>query len=533
VNEDLCRLLRWLRRARPPRGELVRAILAGGVASVTGVGLLVGAVALLVQSARRPGLGAVAGVLIIIEVLAFARSPLRFAERLSAHRLGFASVTRWRRWLVASVGRWDYSRWRLHASGDLLDRSLRDTDELQDLWLRFALPFLNTLVTFVLGDVVIALLPPHGKWLAVALWFALLQFLATLLLVSNVTSLVRADRALRHARGAFQASLVELSAVTPELVLLDRASFATERLEKRRRALALAERLAQRTQRRSLAVPLVAGLVAVQVLWFARPHASPTWVVVVALLAIANADSLATIRFALDTAAAVSGSSERLEALDEHPLLGDAPWPLDTTIQASALRLREDETDLVRQATFTITPGQRVAVVGPSGSGKSTLLRALCGLEPAFAGDVTIGGVRVRDIDETQLRAMVSYVAAEPGLTRGYVRDVLGLGRVSERDSNEDLANLGIHLDGSSRFDELSRGERQRVALARSLVTGPRIIIADEPTSGLTREDTERVLDLLSSTDATIIVATHDERVREWCDETYELVNGELRLLIR
>jgi ABC-type transport system involved in cytochrome bd biosynthesis fused ATPase/permease subunit len=505
----------------------------GSVATITNVGLLVGAVGLLVQSARRPGLGAVAGVLIIIEVLAFARSPLRFAERLSAHRLGFESVTRWRRWLVASVGRWDYSRWRTHSSGDLLERSLRDTDELQDLWLRFALPLINTVVTFVLGDVVIALFPPHGKWLSVALLYALIQLIATALLISNVGSLVRSDRTLRHARGAFQGALVELSAVTPELVLLGRDSFVSERIEKRRNALALAERFHQRVQQRSMAIPLIAGLVAIQVLWIAAPDGSPTWLVVVALLAVATADSLASIRIALDTAAAVSGASERLEALDEGVFQGRARWPLDSTIRASHLRVREDETDLVLDASFVISPGRRVAVTGASGTGKSTLLRALCGLDPVFSGEVTIGEIRVRDIDETQLRPMMAYVAAEPGLTRGYARDVMSLGRVSERNAVDDLSKLGIETGEATRFDELSRGERQRVALARSLVTSPRILVADEPTSGLGTEETDRVLELLATTDATIIIATHDERVRNWCDETYELAHGEFRLLSR
>jgi ABC-type transport system involved in cytochrome bd biosynthesis fused ATPase/permease subunit len=533
MNTDLRRLLRWLRRAQPPRRELIRAIMMGSVASITSVGLLVGAVGLLVQSARRPGLGAVAGVLIIIEVLAFTRSPLRFAERLSAHRLGFASVTRWRRWLVASVGRWDYSRWRTHSSGDLLERSLRDTDELQDLWLRFALPFINTIVTFVLSDVVIALLPPHGKWLTVAMWYVLIQIVATVLLVSNVGSLVRADRTLRRARGAFQGTLVELSAVTPEFSLLGRESFADERFEKRRKYLALAERLHQRVQQRSMAVPLIAGLVALQILWFAAPQSSPTWLVVVALLAVATADSLASIRLALDTAAAVSGASERLEALDEGPFQGRTPWPLDSTIRADHLRVREDESDLVLDANFVITPGRRVAVVGSSGAGKSTLLRVLCGLDPVFSGEVTIGDVRVRDIDEAQLREMMTYVAAEPGLTRGYARDVVSLGRTSERNMASDLSMLGIETSETTRFEELSRGERQRVALARSLVTSPRVLIADEPTSGLGIDETDRVLELLATHDATIIVATHDERVMNWCDEIYELSNGVLRLLSR
>ena len=125
MNSDLGRLVRWLRRAQPPAFDLTRAILAGSVATLTSVGLLVGAVGLLVESARRPGLAAVAGVLIIIEVLAFLRSPLRFFERVSAHRLGFEAVTRWRRWLVAMVGRWDYTRWRTHAKTSGCDSRCR------------------------------------------------------------------------------------------------------------------------------------------------------------------------------------------------------------------------------------------------------------------------------------------------------------------------------------------------------------------------------------------------------------------------
>jgi ABC-type transport system involved in cytochrome bd biosynthesis fused ATPase/permease subunit len=533
MNSDLRRLLRWLRRAQPPAGELIRAILAGSVATITSVGLLVGAIGLLVESARRPGLAAVAGVLIIIEVLAFLRSPLRFFERVSAHRLGFEAVTRWRRWLVATVGRWDYSRWRVHAAGDLLERSLRDTDELQDLWLRFALPVISTLVTMALGDVVVAVLPPHAKWLHVAFWFALIQITAVTLLVTNVGPLVRAQRTLRHARGAYQGALVELSAVVPELTLLGREDYAASRLNERRESLEHAEETSHLVARRSILLPLVAGLLALQVLWVARAHGSPTWLVVVALLGVATADSLATIRLALDTAVAVSGSSERLEELDESPFGVGANWPVDATIRARQLTLREDGAELVLNADFVISPGRRIAIIGSSGAGKSTLLRALVGLDPVSSGRLSIGGVEVRDIDEAQLRSMLSYVASEPGLTKGYARDVLHLGRAGVRDSLQELSDLGLFTDETTKFDELSRGERQRVAIVRALVTGPQVLVADEPTSGLGAEETNKVLELLATVDATIVVATHDEHVVLWCDETYELADGQLRRLNR
>jgi ABC-type bacteriocin/lantibiotic exporter with double-glycine peptidase domain len=338
---------------------------------------------------------------------------------------------------------------------------------------------------------------------------------------------------LRHARGAYQGTLVELSAVVPELALLARADFATSRLDQRRHALERAERITGLVERRSAAVPLIAGLLAIQVLWLTGARGSSTWLVVVALLGIATADSLATIRLAIDTAVAVSGSSERLEDLNESSFGTGDGWPVDATIRAEHLTLREDETDVVRDASFAFVPGTRVALVGPSGAGKSTFLRALGGLDPVWSGILSIGAVPVRDINETEFRTMLSYVASEPGFTKGYARDVLFLGRASDRESYRELSDLGIATDEVTRFDELSRGERQRVAIVRALVSNPRVLVADEPTSGLGPEETDKVLELLATIDATIVIATHDERVVRWCDETYELTNGQLRKLTR
>jgi ATP-binding cassette subfamily C protein CydC len=527
VNEDLARLRRWLRRAQPPRTQLARALLTGFVATATNVALLVGAIALLVESATRPGLRAVAVVLIVIELFAFLRSPLRFSERMAAHRLGYAAVTRWRRWLVLVVGQLNYSQWRTYASGDLLERALGDTDELQDLWLRFVIPFVDVIAVMVASDVVVAVLPPHGHWWTYAVNLAILQLIGVGGLVLLARSELARDRQLRHARGLYRGQLVELSAATPEITLLGRASFAESRSTSATAILHEAERGLRRHRRLSNALVIVVSLLAL-VGVISHPATSSVWLVVATMLGLANVELLSSVRSSLQAAVEVSGGGERLEALATTVHAGTIAWPADATLRVEHLSLNEEDRVLVRDATLTLRPGAHVAVMGESGVGKSTLLRAITRLDRISSGSITVGGVDINEITEDEFRRHVTYVASEPGLTRGYAVDVVLLGRGTERDPFADLSALGLEADRATRFEELSRGERVRVALARALVTSPSIYVLDEPTAGLGREETARLLDLLGATGATVIVATHDDEVAQWCDVVVKLRAGEL-----
>jgi ATP-binding cassette subfamily C protein CydC len=533
MNADLRRLLRWLARAQPPLGPLLRALLGGFVATASNVGLLVGALALLVESATRPGLRAVLGVLIVIELLAFLRSPIRFNERLGSHRLGFAAVTRWRRWLVETIGRWNFARWRSYAAGDLLERSLRDTDELQDLWLRGVIPSVSTLTTLLVADLVIGSLPARGSWWAYAGVLALFQLLGLVGLLANLGPLLRADRGLRSARASYQAALVELSAVAPELVLLGRFDYLERRSKGAREALRRGEVALWRQRRIASGVALLATIGTLVTLGARHPHSSPLWIVVAALLALSTFEALSTVRSALDTAVAISAAAERLEDLDSPMAAGVGPWPQESTLGAHHIRLQEGEKVLLEDGSLDLLPGQRLAVTGPSGSGKSTLLRVLGALDAVKSGTVSIGDTSLDEIDEQQLRRRLIYVPSEPGLTRGFARDVVHLGRVGNRDFQADLAALGLHVEASTKWDELSRGERQRVAIVRALVTSPEIFLLDEPTSGLGAEETGAILALLASTGASVMIATHDHQVMAWCNRVLELRDGRLRLLNR
>lgn len=532
MNSDVERLLRWLRRARPPRLDLAAALAAGLVASLLNVALLVGAVALLVTSERRPGLQAVLGALIVIELFAFLRSPLRFAERMSSHRLGYEAVTVWRRWLVTVIGNLDFSRWRRYSTGDLLERALRDTDELQDLWLRFAIPLATTIAVMVIGDGFVVLLAPQGQWWGVAGVMALSQAAGVTALAVNFGPLLRADQVLRATRGRYRGELVELSNATPELVLLDRFEYVQRRSRALVEQLRLAERTVDQRQRITNAVAPVATVVSLSGLLL-RPASSPVWTVVAGLLALSTFESLAGVRSALDTAVAVSAGAERLEEFDDSARRGSLDWPSDDTLILSDVAVEEEGHVLVKEVNFSLLPGRRLAITGLSGAGKSTLLRVIAALEIPSSGTVRVGGVDLLSIDETQLRRLLTYVPSDPGLVRGFAADVVSLGRTSLRDSARDLAAMSLHIETSTRWENLSRGETERVAIARALVTEPRLYVLDEPTSGLGALETASVLELLAATGATFVIATHDPQVINWCDQAMVLTESRLEPLSR
>jgi putative ABC transport system ATP-binding protein len=187
--------------------------------------------------------------------------------------------------------------------------------------------------------------------------------------------------------------------------------------------------------------------------------------------------------------------------------------------------------------TFELMAGERVAVVGPSGSGKSTLLHLMAALDVATAGSVTWpalepGGPRTP--------GAVGFVFQGPSLLPDLdVVENTGLplllagrdGTSARRSAMAVLARLGL-VDLAARLPtELSGGQAQRVAVARALVAGPRLLLADEPTGQLDHESAAMVIDALTSaaTDgAALVVATHDTAVAELLGRQWTMADGRL-----
>ncbi|MBB6051321.1 ABC transporter ATP-binding protein [Armatimonas rosea] len=208
-------------------------------------------------------------------------------------------------------------------------------------------------------------------------------------------------------------------------------------------------------------------------------------------------------------------------------------------------RLYTRGTETVRaldSVTFTIHPGEFVAVVGPSGSGKSTLLQLLGGMDLPSSGSLTIAGKelsRLSDTERTTLRRdTLGFVFQDFGLlpvltVAENIALPAGLGKVSQAPSVDSLLErVGLSHRKNHRPHQLSGGEMQRVAIARALVRRPKILLADEPTGNLDSASGARILELLQELNQqegiTLVVVTHNDTLAAAAGRALALKDGKL-----
>jgi putative ABC transport system ATP-binding protein len=199
--------------------------------------------------------------------------------------------------------------------------------------------------------------------------------------------------------------------------------------------------------------------------------------------------------------------------------------------------------EVLHDVTFTIEPGELVALTGPSGSGKTTLLQLIGSLDRPTRGRILVDDVNVGELRRPALfrRSTVGFVFQLhyllPALSaQQNVELPLAAARVSRREraarARALLAEVGLGDRARDLPSELSGGERQRVAIARALAKEPPLILADEPTGALDTTASAQVWRLLSDVrtrrGATVIIASHDVTLGEHVDRSLHLVDGRL-----
>jgi putative ABC transport system ATP-binding protein len=220
--------------------------------------------------------------------------------------------------------------------------------------------------------------------------------------------------------------------------------------------------------------------------------------------------------------------------------------PGGSLLIAENLRKAYGPTMALDGAEFSIHPGEVVAVMGPSGSGKSTLLHCLAGIVTPDSGSILYDGhdlATMSDAQRSQLRRsefgfVFQFGQLVPELT--CVENValpLRLNgaprKQAERTALSWMERLEVDDLGKKRPGEVSGGQGQRVAVARSLVTSPRVIFADEPTGALDSLNGERVMELLTeaarTANAAVVLVTHEARVAAYSDREIVVRDGKSR----
>lgn len=207
-------------------------------------------------------------------------------------------------------------------------------------------------------------------------------------------------------------------------------------------------------------------------------------------------------------------------------------------------RLGGETVEALRGVDLTIEQGEFVALLGRSGSGKSTLLNLLGGLDRPTRGSIRVGGIELADMSKNELslyrRTMVGFIFQSFNLVtslRAWENVALplvfqGIGRFERRKrAHELLERVGLEKRANHVPSELSGGEQQRVAIARSLVNEPKMLLCDEPTGNLDTSTSGQIMDMLLEShraNTTLVMVTHDPALAEQhAQRTLRMADGQ------
>jgi ATP-binding cassette subfamily C protein CydC len=544
-------LLRLLRLARPLRGQLVLAVLAGAVSTGCAVALLAVSGFLLARASQHPNIVAISVAVVAVRGLSVGRGVFRYVERLASHDAAFRVLAQVRVRVYQRLARLAPAGLLDFRSGDLLARLVSDVDATQDLFIRGVVP---PLTAFLVGAgaaiACLLILAPSGAVLAAGL----------LLAGAGVSWLAasrarRATRRLAPARGELTGQVTDLLAGAGDLIAygaddaaLARSDAADGELLRLARTsaagTALGSGLSQAVAGLTLWGVLLLGVIAVGAGTIGRvPLAVITLTGLAAFEAVtalpAAAIQLGQARTSATRVGAVLDAPDPVtDPAEPRPLPGG---PLRVQLRGAQVRYEPGGPLAIDGVDLDLAAGQRVALVGPSGAGKSTVAAVLLRFCELAGGTATLGGADLASYRAADVRTVISGCAQDPHLFDTTIADNIRLGRPAASQAELDQAAVRARLlpwIGSlpggwdtrvgARGAATSGGERQRIALARALLADPELLILDEPTAHLDPENRRALTaDLLAATEgrATLFI-THELAGLDQVDEIVVLERG-------
>jgi thiol reductant ABC exporter CydC subunit len=533
-----------LAQGRGHRGRLVLAALLGAVTYLSAVGLLGLAAWLISRAAEHPEASALTVAAVGVRTLGITRGLARYVERIVGHDAALRTVADLRVTVFEALVRREGAAPR---NGEVLSGVVADVDAVQDLWLRCVLPLAAAgLVATVSVAAVAWWLPAAGA----VLLAGLLGAVVLVPLLAAAASRHEAERA--DARAAYQVQVLDVVRGCADLqvhgalpaALADAGTAAATLAGADRRSArggALVSGVAGLLQGLTVLAVALVSLPAVQDGRLAR-----VGLAVVVLVALAAFEPVQPL---VDTGTLLRrtvGASRRLDALLDVPAaLPTQPMPADAepVLDAHGLDLRYPGATrpALDGVDLDLRPGRRVVLLGPSGAGKSTLLRVLSGQLATDAGQVLLAGVPVTEVAGVDLARYVAVAEQDAHLFHTSLRENVLIARPLATDEEvvaaateaglaEWVAGLpdGWETTVGERGDQLSGGERRRLAVARALLSPAPLLLLDEPTEGLDPEAADALVRRLLAPrpDRGVLLVTHRLSALEQADEVLVLERG-------
>ncbi|TXZ05749.1 cysteine/glutathione ABC transporter ATP-binding protein/permease CydC [Vibrio mimicus] len=461
---------------------------------------------------------------------AMGRTAGRWGERVVTHNATFKLLTDLRVFFFEKLTPLIPGRLSAVRDADMLNRIVADVDAMDHVYLRL----INPVTVGVLG---IAALTALVAWFDTTLGLTLGGVLLLVLLVwpilfyrlgkHNGQQLTQHKAELRIRTLDWLQGYSELTIFGAEQTYRQAIFTAQEKLLRNQYANAHVSGLAQ-----SLLL-LANGWILVLMLWLAADgvggQTPDPMIALIAFATMASVELLMPIAGAFQHLGQTLTSARRLNEIilakpevefTQQPTTHNGQYGIEFNGVNFAYQANKPNT--IDEFTLSLPQGHKVAIVGQTGSGKSTLIQLLCRYWDVQAGQITIGGINIREWRESDLRAAISVVSQRVDILNGTLRDNLKLANAEATDEqfSEILRQVGLEKllqdsalnawlgDGGR---QLSGGEKRRIGIARALLHDAPILLLDEPTEGLDKQTEQQIMQLLHShfANKTVLFITH------------------------
>lgn len=527
-------IFRRLLRFAIPSWKWIGLTLLLGFATVgSGVGLMMTSAFLIASAALHPSIAALQVAIVGVRFFGLSRGVFRYLERLVAHNVTFRLLAQLRVWFYTKIEPLAPAGLESQHSGDLLNRAVADIETLENFYGRVLAPPLVALLTaglmvFLLGPLNLAATLSFLGWLAVA------GIVVPLFTVRNNR---RLNWALVQVRSDLQAYQIDTMQGMADLLVFGGTEAIFNKINAKQAELHTIQRSLANIQGWQQGFTSFCQYTAViSALWLAIPAVeigilNGVYLTVIAFGILAAFEVIPPLGQAADNLESSRMAGQRLfELADQHA-------PIQEPAASKSLHLHPQlrfqsvsftypgkNRPALKDISFELPQGKKIAVVGASGAGKSTLVQLLLRFREWNTGEISLNEYSYRDFDSEAIRSQMAVLSQNSHLFNGTLRENLLLANreASQKDLESALKSCQswefveqqpekLNLLIGEQGLRLSGGEHQLLALARCLLQNRPILILDEPTTGLDSLTESAFLKTLLETtsDQSVIMITH------------------------